>query len=97
MPIQSPVYGRCGRIGLIVPANNSVIEPEFWSVLPPGVAAYAHQGDGERRPDGRSREAHGGGRQFGGGRNRRNRGRRHRLLRHGHNIHHGGGLERGCG
>ena len=40
MPIQSPVYGRCGRIGLIVPANNSVIEPEFWSVLPPGVAAY---------------------------------------------------------
>jgi maleate isomerase len=41
MPIQSPVYGRCGRIGLIVPANNSVIEPEFWSVLPPGVAAYA--------------------------------------------------------
>jgi hypothetical protein len=40
MSIQSPVYGRCGRIGLIVPANNSVIEPEFWSVLPPGVAAY---------------------------------------------------------
>ncbi len=37
----SPVYGRNGRIGLIVPANNSVIEPEFWSVLPPGVAAYA--------------------------------------------------------
>ena len=29
------------KIGLIVPANNSVIEPEFWSVLPPGVAAYA--------------------------------------------------------
>jgi maleate isomerase len=29
------------KIGLIVPANNSVIEPEFWAVLPPGVAAYA--------------------------------------------------------
>jgi maleate isomerase len=29
------------KIGLIVPANNSVIEPEFWSVLPTGVAAYA--------------------------------------------------------
>ena len=29
------------KIGLIVPANNSVIEPELWSVLPPGVAAYA--------------------------------------------------------
>jgi maleate cis-trans isomerase len=41
MTIQRPVYGRHGRIGLIVPANNSVIEPEFWSVLPPGVAAYA--------------------------------------------------------
>lgn len=40
MPIPDPVYGRYGRIGLIVPANNSVIEPEFWSVLPKGVAAY---------------------------------------------------------
>jgi hypothetical protein len=29
------------KIGLIVPANNSVIEPEFWAVLPPGVAVYA--------------------------------------------------------
>jgi maleate cis-trans isomerase len=35
------VYGAKGRIGLIVPANNSVIEPEFWSVLPPGYAAHA--------------------------------------------------------
>ena len=38
---EAPVYGGKGRIGLIVPANNSVIEPEFWSVLPPGVAVYA--------------------------------------------------------
>jgi maleate isomerase len=37
----NPVYGKAGRIGLIVPANNSVIEPEFWSVLPPDVAVYA--------------------------------------------------------
>jgi maleate isomerase len=36
-----PVYGRGGRIGLVVPANNSVIEPELWSVLPPDVALYA--------------------------------------------------------
>ena len=36
-----PIYGRRGRIGLVVPANNSVIEPEFWSVLPDGVALYA--------------------------------------------------------
>lgn len=35
------MYGAAGRIGLIVPANNSVIEPELWSALPPGVAAYA--------------------------------------------------------
>jgi maleate isomerase len=38
---ESPVYGSKGRIGLIVPANNSVIEPEFWSALPPDAAAYA--------------------------------------------------------
>ena len=38
---SAPVYGRRGRIGLVVPANNLVIEPEFWSVLPPGVAAYS--------------------------------------------------------
>jgi maleate cis-trans isomerase len=36
-----PQFGPAGRIGLVVPANNSVIEPEFWSVLPPGVALYA--------------------------------------------------------
>ena len=38
---DASVYGGNGRIGLIVPANNSVIEPEFWSALPAGVAAYA--------------------------------------------------------
>jgi maleate isomerase len=38
---DAPVYGGRGRIGLVVPANNSVIEPEFWSALPPDVAAYA--------------------------------------------------------
>jgi maleate isomerase len=35
------VYGAKGRIGLIVPANNSVIEPEFWSALPRGVSAHS--------------------------------------------------------
>lgn len=35
------VYGKRGRIGLIVPANNSVIEPELWSVLPQGYAVHA--------------------------------------------------------
>ncbi|HEY1850981.1 MAG TPA: hypothetical protein VGG60_08155 [Candidatus Binataceae bacterium] len=30
-----------GRIGTVVLANNSVIEPEFWSVLPTGVDMHA--------------------------------------------------------
>lgn len=38
---RAGVLGAKGKIGLVVPANNSVIEPEFWSVLPAGVAAYA--------------------------------------------------------
>jgi maleate isomerase len=33
--------GRNGRLGAIIPANNSVLEPEWWSCLPPGVALYA--------------------------------------------------------
>ena len=41
MAISNPVYGRRGRIGLVVPANNSVIEPELWSALPADVAVYA--------------------------------------------------------
>lgn len=40
-PEEIPVYGRRGRIGAIVPANNSVIEPEWWSVMPADVAVYA--------------------------------------------------------
>ena len=35
------MFGEAGRIGLIVPANNGVLEPELWSVLPQGVALYA--------------------------------------------------------
>ena len=38
---MTAVYGARGRIGLIVPANNSVIEPEFWSALPQGCSAHA--------------------------------------------------------
>lgn len=38
---DAPVYGRGGRIGAIVPANNAVIEPELWSEMPDGVALYA--------------------------------------------------------
>ncbi len=35
------MFGETGRIGLVVPANNGVLEPELWSVLPDGVALYA--------------------------------------------------------
>jgi maleate cis-trans isomerase len=38
---MKPVYGSKGRIGLVVPANNSVIEPELWSALPADCALYA--------------------------------------------------------
>jgi maleate isomerase len=38
---DKPVHGRSGRIGAIIPANNAVIEPEFWSVMPADVALYA--------------------------------------------------------
>ena len=34
-------YGHRAKIGLIVPANNNVIEPEFWKMAPEGVAFYA--------------------------------------------------------
>lgn len=47
------IYGSRGRIGLIVPANNSVIEPELWSVLPPDVAVFATRvmAKGDLTPD----------------------------------------------
>jgi maleate cis-trans isomerase len=35
------MFGPRGRVGLIVPANNGVLEPELWSRLPPGVVLYA--------------------------------------------------------
>ena len=35
------MFGENGRIGVIVPANNAVLEPELGSCLPRGVALYA--------------------------------------------------------
>jgi maleate cis-trans isomerase len=40
-PSGLPQFGAAGRIGVVVPANNSVLEPEFAGVLPPSVALYA--------------------------------------------------------
>jgi maleate isomerase len=34
------MIGTRGTIGLIVPSNNTVVLPEFYSALPDGVAAY---------------------------------------------------------
>lgn len=38
---RAPVFGPRGKIGVVVPANNSVLEPEWWSCVPEGVAIYA--------------------------------------------------------
>lgn len=35
------MYDVKGRIGAVIPANNSVLEPEFWSRLPESWALYA--------------------------------------------------------
>lgn len=50
---MEPVYGRAGRIGAVIPANNSVIEPEWWSALPADVALYASRilAQGDLTPD----------------------------------------------
>jgi maleate cis-trans isomerase len=52
-PSENAVYGTKGRIGLIVPANNSVIEPELWSAVPEGCALYATRilAKGDLTPD----------------------------------------------
>lgn len=34
------MYGWRARLGLVIPANNTVIEPEFGRMAPPGVAAF---------------------------------------------------------
>ncbi|MCG8508382.1 MAG: hypothetical protein MI741_04060, partial [Rhodospirillales bacterium] len=33
-------YGYRGRIGLIVPSTNTVNEPEFYQMAPPGVSIH---------------------------------------------------------
>lgn len=50
---DSPRFGARGRLGVIVPANNAVLEPELWSRLPPGVAVYATRilAKGDLTPD----------------------------------------------
>jgi arylmalonate decarboxylase len=35
------MFGWRGKIGLIIPSNNTVIEPEFWSMRPEGVTVHS--------------------------------------------------------
>jgi maleate isomerase len=47
-------YGWRARIGIVLPANNNVLEPELYSVAPPGVAIHASRlllGSTEMRPE----------------------------------------------
>ncbi len=37
------MYGRRGRIGLMVPGGNSVMEPEFQRMAPDGVSTHANR------------------------------------------------------
>lgn len=34
------MYGWRARIGLVVPTNNTVIEPEFYKIAPPGISIH---------------------------------------------------------
>lgn len=35
------MYGWRGRIGLVLPADNTIVEPEYAKVLPEGISAHA--------------------------------------------------------
>ena len=35
------MYGWGARIGLVIPSNNTVIEPEYWAMVPDGVSVHA--------------------------------------------------------
>lgn len=37
------MYGWRGRIGLVVPTGNSVVEPEFYQMAPEGVSIHANR------------------------------------------------------
>ena len=42
------MYGWRGRIGLLATAINTVMEPEFWQLVPPGVSVHTTRVPTER-------------------------------------------------
>lgn len=37
------LYGSRAKIGLVIPSNNTVIEPELWAMRPPGVTVHGNR------------------------------------------------------
>ena len=37
------LYGFRAKIGLVIPSNNTVIEPELWAMRPPGVTVHGNR------------------------------------------------------
>jgi len=40
---QASPYGQRAKIGLVIPSNNTVIEPEFWAMRPVGVTVHGNR------------------------------------------------------
>lgn len=41
--MASDLYGFRAKIGLVVPSNNTVVEPELWAMRPPGVTVHGNR------------------------------------------------------
>lgn len=37
------MYGYRAKIGLVIPSNNTVIEPELWAMHPAGVSVHGNR------------------------------------------------------
>jgi len=37
------LYGFKAKIGLVIPSNNTVVEPELWAMCPPGVTVHGNR------------------------------------------------------
>ncbi len=41
--MASDLYGFRAKIGLVIPSNNTVVEPELWAMRPPGVTVHGNR------------------------------------------------------